>query len=59
MFQIANICVEIYDASAKGARWKFLNMLIDRCNLLWNINFLKFPWLFLNFPDFQQNPKFP
>ena len=34
-------------------------MPIDHRNLLWNINFLKFPWLFLNFPDFQQNSKFP
>ena len=36
-----------------------LDMLIDHQNHLWIINFLKFPWLFLNFPDFQQNSKFP
>ena len=37
----------------------FLDMPIDHHNLLWNINFPKFSWLFLNFPDFQQNSKFP
>ena len=52
-------CIEKYDMSTKGASRKFLDMPIDHCNLLWNINFLKFPWLFLNFPDFQQNSKFP
>ena len=52
-------CVEKCDASAKGAGRKFLDMPIDHRNLLRNINFLKFPWLFLNFPDFQQNSKFP
>ena len=52
-------CVEKYDESAEGASWKFLNMLFGHRNLLWNINFLEFPWLFLNFPDFQQNSKFP
>ena len=52
-------CVEKYDASAKGASRKFLDMPIDHRNLLWNINFLRFPWFFLNFPDFQQNSKFP
>ena len=51
--------VEKYDASPKGTRWKFLDMLIDHRNLLWNINFPKFPWLFYNFPDFQQISKFP
>ena len=48
-------CVEKYDTSAKGVSGKFLDMLIDHRNLLWIINFLKFPWLFLYFPDFQQN----
>ena len=48
-------CVEKDDASGKGASRKFLDMLIDHRNLLWNINFLKFPWLFLHFPDFQKN----
>ena len=52
-------CVKNYDASAEDASGKFLDMPIDHHNLLWNINFLKFPWLFLNFPDFQQNYKFP
>ena len=52
-------CVEKYDASAEGASRNFLDMPIDHRNLLWNINILKFPWLFLNFPDFQQNSKFP
>ena len=51
--------VEKYDASAKGASRKFLDMPIDHRNLFCNINFLEFPWLFLNFPDFQQNSKFP
>ena len=50
---------EKYDASTEGASWKFWDMLIDHRNLLWNINFLKFPWLFKKFPDFQQNSKFP
>ena len=49
------MCIRKYDASAEN----FLDMPIDHRNLLWNINFLKFPWLFLNFPDFQQNSKFP
>ena len=53
------MCIKKYDASAKGASRKFLDMPIDHRNLLWNINFLKIPWLFLNFPDFQQNYKFP
>ena len=48
-------CVKIYDTSAEGANRKFLDMLIDHRNLLWNINYIKFPRLFLNFPDFQQN----
>ena len=52
-------CVEKYDANGEGASWKILDMIIDHHNLLWNINFLKFPWLFSNFPDFQQNFKFP
>ena len=52
-------CVERYDTSAEGVSWKFVDMLIDHRNLLWNINFLKFPWLFLNFPDFQLNSNFP
>ena len=52
-------CVEKYDASAVGASRKFFDMPIDHRYQLWNINFLKFPWLFLNFPDFQQNSKFP
>ena len=52
-------CVEKYDARAKGASQKFWGMPIDHLNLFWNINFPKFPWLFLNFPDFQQNSKFP
>ena len=52
-------CVEKYDTSAKRSSRKFLDMPIDLRNLLWYINFLKFPWLFLNFPDFQQNSKFP
>ena len=43
MFEIANFCengnfrmkcVEKYDASAKGASQKFLNILIDLRNLL-------------------------
>ena len=42
-------CVEKYDASDEGASWKFLDMLIDRRNLLSNTYFLKF---LLNFPDF-------
>ena len=53
------VCVEKYDASAKSASQKFLDMLIDHLKLLWNLNFLKFPWLLLNFPDFQQNSKLP
>ena len=53
------VCVEKYDASAKSASQNFLDMLIDHLKLLWNLNFLKFPWLFLNFPDFQQNSKLP
>ena len=52
-------CVEKYDANGEGASWKNLDMLIDHHNLFWNINFLKFPWLFFNFLDFQQNSKFP
>ena len=52
-------CVEKMMRAPKGARRKFLDMPIDHRNLLWNINFLKFPWLFLNFPDFQSNSKFP
>ena len=48
-------CVEKYYGCAEGANWKFFDILIDHRNLLWNINFLKFPSLFLNFPDFQQN----
>ena len=45
---------------APKARAKFFwIMRIDHLNLLWIINFLKFPWLFLNFPDFQQNLEFP
>ena len=52
-------CVEKYDASAECASRKFLDMPIEQRNLLWNVNFLKFPLLFLNFPDFQQNSKFP
>ena len=68
MFQIANLCAKWkiynevcwqYDASANGASRKFFDMLTDHRNLLWNINFPKFPRLFLNFPDFQQNSKFP
>ena len=52
MFQIANIrkngkfrmkYVEKYDASAKGANQKFLDILIGHRNLLLNINYLKFP----------------
>ena len=35
--------VKKYDASAEGVRQKFWDMLIDHHNLLWNINFLKFP----------------
>ena len=50
-------CVEKYDASAEGASRKFFDMPIVHRNLLWNINFLKFPWLFLNFPDFKQISK--
>ena len=38
---------------------KFLDMLINQRNHLWNINFLQFPWLLLNFPNFQQHSKFP
>ena len=46
-------CIEKYDASAKAVSRKlFLDVLINHRNLLWNINFLKFHWLFLNFPDF-------
>ena len=52
-------CVEKYDASAEGTSRTFLDIPINHRNLLWNINSLKFPWLFLNFPDFQQNSKFP
>ena len=52
-------CVEKYNTSAKGASRKFLDMLIDQLNLLWNINYVEFPWLFFNFHDFQQNSKFP
>ena len=37
--------IEKYDASAGGSSWKFFDMIIDRCNLLW----IK---IFLNFPDF-------
>ena len=60
MFRIANFnekgkfrmkCVGKYVASAEGASWKILDLLIDHRNLLWNI-FLKFPWSFMNFPDF-------
>ena len=55
--------VEKYDASLEGASRKFLNMPIVHRNLLWNINFLKFPWLFLNFLTFNKIPwqilKFP
>ena len=51
--------VEKYDARAECASRKFLDMLIDHRNLSWKNNFLKFPWLFLNFPDFQENSKFP
>ena len=53
------MCVEKYDTSAKGASKNCLGMLIDHRNLFSNINFPKFPWLFLNFPNFQQNSKFP
>ena len=45
--------------SAEGTSQKFLDVVIDHRNLLLNMNFLKFPWCFLNFPDFQQNSKFP
>ena len=64
MFQIANLC-EKWEISNEVCwqiwceRRKFLDMLIDHHNHLWNINFLKFPWHFLNFPGFQQNCKFP
>ena len=51
--------IEKFDVRVEGASWKILDMLIDHHNILRNINFLKFPWLFLNFPDFQQNYTFP
>ena len=59
MFEIANFCenskfrmecVEKYDKSAEGASQKFLDMLIDHRNLLWNINFLKISLTFHEFP---------
>ena len=59
MFEITNICengkfrmkcVEKYDASAEVANRKFLDMLIDHCNLLGKINFLKISLTFHEFP---------
>ena len=47
-------CIEKYYTSVEGASQKFLDMFIDHRNLLWNINYV-----FLNFPDFQQNSKYP
>ena len=46
-------CVEKYDLRAETRRKIFINHRY----LLWNINYVKFPWLFRNFPDFQQNSK--
>ena len=52
-------CIEKYDASAEGVSRKFLDMPIDHRNLLWNINFLKFPWLSTKFQTSLTNSKIP
>ena len=68
MFEIANFCenskfrmkcVEKYDASAEGASKKFWICLLITATSYETWIFLKFPWLFMNFPVFQQNSKFP
>ena len=45
-------CVENYDTSGKVFWYAYWSL-----QLLWNINYVKFPWLFLF--DLQQNSKFP